>query len=116
MKFIVNRIPPSISMLSRIRGPIALVHCSDDIVYPLSDAEEVLELHAKLRLVDGAPHFGNPTHPEEINTLLYDAESPFLAELVECGLLDCDSDSDSDSALRGHFILSERLYVWMGLP
>ncbi|KAJ7099807.1 hypothetical protein C8R44DRAFT_988618 [Mycena epipterygia] len=72
------------------------------------------------------PHFDNLTHPEEINTLLYEfiltnssgsqipsipasIESPFLAELVGCALLEGDSDSDSDSALCGKLILSEAL-------
>ncbi|KAJ7082335.1 Alpha/Beta hydrolase protein [Mycena epipterygia] len=122
VKFIVDRVPPSVSMLSRIRCPIALIHCSDDIAYPLSDSEELLELlhsaglNATLQCIDGAPHFGNLTHPEEINKLLYEfvlansggaqippyltnVESPFQAELVECGLLNGDSDSDSDYGL-----------------
>jgi len=122
VKFLQNRAPHPASALARIRCPTLLVHCSDDIVYPLSYAEELLaHLHsasvdARLHKLEGAPHFGNVTHPNETNTLLYDfvlanssasdlpptpdpdcVQSPFLAELAAFGLLDVDSESDVDS-------------------
>ncbi|KAJ7120269.1 alpha/beta-hydrolase [Mycena epipterygia] len=137
VKFFLNRELYSVSTLSRVRCLIVLVHCSEDVAYPINYSEELLDLlhsaalDAKIHSIDGAPHFGNITHSKEyvacrafreilsyvdsrINALLYDfvlanhsgteipaaptsVESPFLAQLLECGLLDGDSDSESDS-------------------
>ncbi|KAJ7120267.1 hypothetical protein C8R44DRAFT_877706 [Mycena epipterygia] len=119
VKFFLNREPYSVTKLSRVRCPIILVHCSEDVAYPINYSEELLDLlhsaalDAKIYSIDGAPHFGNVTHSKEINALLYDfvlanhsgteipaapasVESPFLAQLLECGLLDGESDSESD--------------------
>ncbi|KAJ6578216.1 Alpha/Beta hydrolase protein [Mycena capillaripes] len=118
VKFFLHREPHSISELARIRCPVSLVHCSEDVVYPRHYAEELLAdldragLDANLHTIDGAPHFGNVTHANETNTLLYNfilgnsatvdlsaapasVESPFLEELIASGLLDFESD-DSD--------------------
>ncbi|KAK6977400.1 AB hydrolase-1 domain-containing protein [Favolaschia claudopus] len=117
-----NRRPPltpsSPSLLPLRAKPILLVHCSQDIIYPRSDSEQLLELlrsvDADVRLVsmEGAPHYGNVTHTEETNTLLYEfvmahcehvatlppppevVESPFLEELAKHGLLEPDTDSE----------------------
>ncbi|KAJ7144471.1 Alpha/Beta hydrolase protein [Mycena epipterygia] len=70
VKFFLNRFPHPVSTLSRIRSPISLVHCSEDIAYPVDYSEELLELlrhadlDAKLYSIPGAPHFGNVTHFE----------------------------------------------------
>lgn len=83
VKFFLNRFPLPVSSLARIRSPIALVHCSEDIAYPIEDSEELLELlrradlDAKLHSIAGAPHFGNVTHVEE-----YAAAHYFLLLLI----------------------------------
>ncbi|KAK7042746.1 AB hydrolase-1 domain-containing protein [Favolaschia claudopus] len=119
--FFLNQHPftASPSSLKRIRAPVMLIHCSEDIVYPHSDARELLELlleadvDARLAVLEGAPHWGWVTHPEETNALLYDfimsnceldasklppppdsVESPFLEELARHGFVEDESDVD----------------------
>ncbi|KAJ7346182.1 Alpha/Beta hydrolase protein [Mycena albidolilacea] len=105
----------SLSAFARIRCPTTLVYGSEDIVYPLSFAEDLLSLlrtanvDATLHTLEGAPHFANITHQNETHTLLYDfilanssaadippapasVQSPFEVEL---GLCD-DTADDSD--------------------
>ncbi|KAJ7362598.1 Alpha/Beta hydrolase protein [Mycena albidolilacea] len=71
MKFYMNRIPHSVESLARIRCPVAIVHCSEDIAYPIHHAEELLNLmlcagiDAQLVSIEDAPHCGNITHFEE---------------------------------------------------
>jgi pimeloyl-ACP methyl ester carboxylesterase len=58
----------SLSAFARIRCPITLVYGSEDIMYPLSFAEDLLSLlrianvNASLQILEGAPHFANITH------------------------------------------------------
>ncbi|KAK6969105.1 AB hydrolase-1 domain-containing protein [Favolaschia claudopus] len=115
VQFFLNQHPFEVSSLERIRAPVLLVHCSEDIVYPRRHAEALLELlraanvDAKLVTLEGAPHWGNATHPEETNALLYDfvmsscdtsklppppriVESPFLEELAQHGLVEGEAD------------------------
>ncbi|KAJ6556330.1 Alpha/Beta hydrolase protein [Mycena capillaripes] len=67
----LNREPHSVEILARVRCPVALVHCSEDIVYQIHHTEELLDLmqragvDAELYTIDGAPHYGNVTHIEE---------------------------------------------------
>ncbi|KAJ7617171.1 Alpha/Beta hydrolase protein [Roridomyces roridus] len=120
VKFFLNRFPLPKSQLERIRAPIALVHCSDDVAYPISYSEELLtslrsaQLDARIYTIEGAPHFGNVTHVKETNTMLYDfvlsnltpgiaipaaqsgVKSPFAADLMAFGLEEGDGESDSD--------------------
>jgi pimeloyl-ACP methyl ester carboxylesterase len=54
----------------RVRCPIALNHCSEDVAYPMHYTEELLDLHqahldAQMHNIEGAPHFGNFTHAKE---------------------------------------------------
>ncbi|KAJ6545684.1 Alpha/Beta hydrolase protein [Mycena capillaripes] len=125
-RFFLNRKPHSqaVETLARVGCPVALVHCSADVAYPRHHAEELLDLmqsagvDAQLLTIDGAPHFGNITHFEETNELLYkfllassegmtippvppSVESPFWAELVQLGLRQDDVESDSDEEGAG---------------
>ncbi|KAK7029943.1 AB hydrolase-1 domain-containing protein [Favolaschia claudopus] len=110
--------------LSRIESttPILVVHCSEDIIYPRSSAEELCtllrraELDVDLVSLDGAPHFGNATHPDETNAMLYSfltansssfqdvgpaqlrVTSPFLEELKRCGFMEDENQNDSDDS------------------
>ncbi|KAF8144700.1 Alpha/Beta hydrolase protein [Mycena galopus ATCC 62051] len=113
VQYFLKQPPYSVSALRRICCPISLVHCSDDIIYPLSSAQELLahlrqaNIKATLDIIEGAPHFGNATHINETNTLLYDfvlgnapasnlppapacVQSPFTEELSAFGLFDED--------------------------
>ncbi|KAJ7459240.1 Alpha/Beta hydrolase protein [Mycena latifolia] len=117
VKFFVNRHPHAVSTLERVRCPVVLVHCGADIAYPIEYSQELLDLlrraglDAKIAVVEGAPHFGNVTHPKEVNALLYNfvlsnssgldipaarpsVESPFLADLIKFGLEDDGEDGD----------------------
>ncbi|KAK7035657.1 AB hydrolase-1 domain-containing protein [Favolaschia claudopus] len=110
--------------LSRIESTtsILVVHCSEDIIYPRSSAEEFCtllrraELDVDLVSLDGAPHFGNATHPDETNAMLYSfltancssfqdigtaqmrVTSPFLEELKRCGFMEDENQNDSDDS------------------
>ncbi|KAK7028771.1 AB hydrolase-1 domain-containing protein, partial [Favolaschia claudopus] len=44
VQFFSNQHPFEVSSLERIRAPVLLVHCSEDIVYPRRHAEAMLEL------------------------------------------------------------------------
>lgn len=73
----INRRPPSLSALSRISCPIRLIHCAEDIAYPLSDAQdlELLLRQAGLRdvalhRISSAPHYGNVFNSQTINSIL----------------------------------------------
>ncbi|KAK7002229.1 AB hydrolase-1 domain-containing protein [Favolaschia claudopus] len=91
VQFFLNQHPFDVSSLERIRAPVLLVHCSEDIVYPRRHAEAMLGLlhNAKLLMT---------------NALLYEfvmsscdtsklppppkiVESPFLGELAQHGLV-----------------------------
>lgn len=56
--------------LRRVECPILLIHCGEDVAYPIELAEEVQErmeeagLDVTLISVDGAPHYGTFTHYE----------------------------------------------------
>jgi pimeloyl-ACP methyl ester carboxylesterase len=71
VKFFVNRTPHSIEELARIRCPVALVHCSADVAYPIKYTEAVQDLlyragiDARILTIEGAAHNGNVTHPDE---------------------------------------------------
>jgi pimeloyl-ACP methyl ester carboxylesterase len=71
MKFYMNRNPHSVESLARIRCPVAIIHCSEDIAYPIHHAEELLNMmlcagiNARLVSIEDAPHCGNITHFEE---------------------------------------------------
>lgn len=74
----LNRRPQSVTALSRIRCPIRLIHCDEDIAYPLSEAQELETLFRSAGLTDvvlyevPAPHYGNVTNPQAINPILVD--------------------------------------------
>ncbi|KDR79966.1 hypothetical protein GALMADRAFT_242132 [Galerina marginata CBS 339.88] len=119
VKFSLDRQPHPLPILQRIKCPVHVVHCSEDIAYPLPFAEEIRDrfteagLDVRLSQVSGAPQFGCVTHPEEINSLLHDwvmdladeqvpaarssVKSPFEADLIKAGYLAHEtSDSDDD--------------------
>ncbi|KAJ7080690.1 Alpha/Beta hydrolase protein [Mycena epipterygia] len=121
VRFFLDHAPRPVAELSRVQCPITLLHCDEDIAYPLAHCEELLQLllhadlDANIQIVHGAPHFGNVTHYKEINGLLYDfvlanytnpeipaapanVKSPFLAELLEAGLVERSSDSEPESS------------------
>ncbi|KAJ7848951.1 Alpha/Beta hydrolase protein [Mycena olivaceomarginata] len=126
VNFFLDRPPHPVESLGRIHCPVAVVHCSEDLPYPIHHAQELLNLlqsasvAAQLFTIDDAPHYGNVTHFEEANDLLYEfllanskgttlppvppsVESPFLANLVRLGFQqdDEESDSDGDGSLTG---------------
>ncbi|KAJ7500675.1 Alpha/Beta hydrolase protein [Mycena galericulata] len=109
VKFFLNRAPHGVGELSRIRCPVALVHCAEDVAYPVEHAEELLRLPTTAS--------GGRGGAAETNTLLYEfvsasssdnerippakgsVESPFQAELGVDGLgEDVDSDSEDESS------------------
>ncbi|KAF8965052.1 Alpha/Beta hydrolase protein [Flammula alnicola] len=70
VKFFLDRQPHPTSDLKRINCPVHLIHCSEDIAYPLYFMEEIRDsmakagLEVRLSQVPDAPHFGCVTHPE----------------------------------------------------
>ncbi|KAK0474269.1 alpha/beta-hydrolase [Armillaria novae-zelandiae] len=76
LDFLNNRQGYSRDELSRIRGPVKLVHCLGDIAYPLEYSERFLRelgeagVRVSLATIPGAPHFGVVTHGDIVNWLL----------------------------------------------
>jgi hypothetical protein len=74
--FFTDRDSYPLEGLRRVKCPILLVHCAEDVAYSLDLAEEVQErmeeagLSVTLVSVDGAPHYGTFTHYEEYVQLL----------------------------------------------
>ncbi|KAG6810568.1 hypothetical protein H0H92_011324 [Tricholoma furcatifolium] len=113
-----------VATLSKIKCPVSVIHCEEDITYALHESEEFA---AKLR--DGnvdsdfyrvaAPHFGHITSPELINPILCARvqsvvapqapvptsgtnetkprllDTPFTETLMQFGYRSDDSDQDS---------------------
>ncbi|KAF8237372.1 alpha/beta-hydrolase [Tricholoma matsutake] len=79
VSWFINRRPLSRRALSKqIKCPIRLIHCSDDIAYPLQHARGV---EARLRdagITDvvlhqvPGPHYGHLTNPQMMNPILHD--------------------------------------------
>ncbi|THH05824.1 hypothetical protein EW146_g9797 [Bondarzewia mesenterica] len=107
-----KQFPPE--TLARIRCPVLLVHCGNDIAYPVEQAEEVQEalreagVEVVLKSVPDACQYCTVSHPKEINTLLHDwllsnlKEAPLpIPDVVTSPykeLLGNISGSDSDSS------------------
>ncbi|KIM42221.1 hypothetical protein M413DRAFT_444668 [Hebeloma cylindrosporum] len=73
--FLKRRVIPG-KELATINVPVAIIHCSEDIGYPLESAQEIEQSlrqagvpNVHLHRVPGA-HFGNVTHPEGVNLIL----------------------------------------------
>lgn len=71
VKFFTDRKPHPMSALEKIKCPIRLVHCGDDIAYPLHYVEELRDLleqanlDVQITIVEDASHFGCVTKPDE---------------------------------------------------
>ncbi|KAJ7741953.1 Alpha/Beta hydrolase protein [Mycena maculata] len=114
--FFVKRTAQTAEAVRKIQCPIKLVHCGADIAYAIEYTAEVLKLlqengvDARLVEIPGAIHFGNVSHPREINAQIVESVlrcspgmsippaqatvvSPFTAALMKAGY---DEDSDSD--------------------
>ncbi|KAF7333283.1 Alpha/beta hydrolase [Mycena sanguinolenta] len=118
VRYLQNQKPHAAADLARIRCPVLLLHCNGDIVYTRESAEELLALlrsvhvDARLDILEGAPHYGNVTHANKANAMLYDfvlanapedlpespnsPRSPFLEQFAAFGLTDDDDETDSD--------------------
>ncbi|KAK0220543.1 alpha/beta-hydrolase [Armillaria fumosa] len=78
MDFLNNRKEYSKHELSRIRVPVNLVHCLEDIAYPLAYSERFMRqlkeagVTVSLATIPEAPHFGVVTHGDIVNGLLHD--------------------------------------------
>ncbi|KAJ7768148.1 hypothetical protein DFH07DRAFT_769360 [Mycena maculata] len=94
--FFWNRNPHPVATLARVRCPIALIHSSEDVAYPIHYSEERLDLfylpdiEAKIHTIDSAPYVGNVTLARGVAGIVIPAaqprvKSPFLAVLVAVG-------------------------------
>ncbi|KAJ6451822.1 Alpha/Beta hydrolase protein [Mycena vitilis] len=116
--FFVKRTAQTAANVRKIRCPIKLIHCGADIAYAVEYTEEVHKLlrdngvDARIVEIPGAIHFGNVSHPKEVNAEILESVlrnspavnlplaqasvvSPFTAGLMKAGY-DNDQDSDSD--------------------
>ncbi|KAK7051888.1 AB hydrolase-1 domain-containing protein [Favolaschia claudopus] len=116
--FFVKRTAQTPENIRRVRCPVVLLHCSEDIAYGIESTQVVLKLmqdngvDAELMQIQGAIHFGNTSHPKEVNAQIHDnvlrntssgkispaqasVVSPFTEGLKKAGYLQDDSD-DSD--------------------
>ncbi|KAJ7800387.1 Alpha/Beta hydrolase protein [Mycena olivaceomarginata] len=103
--FFVKRTAQTAANVRKIKCPIKLLHCGADIAYAIEYTEELIE-------IVGAFHFGNVSHPKEINAQIHDnvlrnspetatippakasVVSPFTAALKKAGYNEDDDDSD----------------------
>ncbi|KAJ7624262.1 Alpha/Beta hydrolase protein, partial [Mycena polygramma] len=112
--FFARRQAHDVAALRRLaKCPVQLVHCAEDVAYPLAATEELAEhlraagIEVGVKDIEGAPQFGVVTHAK-INALFHaflltavpepppvpdHVESPFKAQFVAVG---CDGSSDSD--------------------
>ncbi|KAF9484038.1 alpha/beta-hydrolase [Pholiota conissans] len=75
--FLKRRAVPS-DLLAKIKVPVHIIHCREDIAYSIDHANELTERleeagvqDVTLHQLPGA-HYGNLTDPKSINSLLYD--------------------------------------------
>lgn len=74
----LDRKPLSVESLAKINCPISLIHCADDIAYPIKSAQELQSLLQEAGRTDvflyqvPGPHFGNFINPQPINSILRD--------------------------------------------
>lgn len=77
VKFFIDRKPHPRNMLQKIKCPIYLVHCGSDIAYEMKYVEELRDtlqganLNVRVADIEGAPHFGCVTHPDQSVYLFY---------------------------------------------
>ncbi|KAF8155557.1 Alpha/Beta hydrolase protein [Crassisporium funariophilum] len=77
VKFFTDQKPHSLEALQRVTCPILLVHCGDDIAYPIHFVEDLRRrmedagLNVQVTQVPDAAHFGSVTHPDEVNALFH---------------------------------------------
>ncbi|KAF9475136.1 alpha/beta-hydrolase [Pholiota conissans] len=119
VKFFVERSPCPPEKLKKITCPVNLIHCAEDIAYPMPLVEEIRDrleeagVDVRISQIPDAPHFGCVTHPELTNELFMGwmmsaigdavippakahAFSPYEADLVQCGLKSQESDSEDE--------------------
>ncbi|KAK0494417.1 alpha/beta-hydrolase [Armillaria luteobubalina] len=83
--FLNNRKEYSKDELSQICVPVKLVHCLEDIAYPLEYSERFMRqlkeagATVSLATIPEAPHFGVVTHGDIVNWLLHD----FIIDICE---------------------------------
>ncbi|KAK0489683.1 alpha/beta-hydrolase [Armillaria luteobubalina] len=83
--FLNNRKEYSKDELSQICVPVKLVHCLEDIAYPLGYSERFMRqlkeagVTVSLATIPEAPHFGVVTHGDIVNWLLHD----FIIDICE---------------------------------
>ncbi|KAK0494423.1 alpha/beta-hydrolase [Armillaria luteobubalina] len=116
--FLNNRKEYSKDDLSRICVPVKLVHCLEDIAYPLEYSEMFMRqlkeagVTVNLATIPEAPHFGVVTHGDIVNSLLHDfiidscgtsvppaperVRSPWEEDLVKAGWNKGGDDPEDD--------------------
>ncbi|KAK0489698.1 alpha/beta-hydrolase [Armillaria luteobubalina] len=83
--FLNNRKEYSKDELSQICVPVKLVHCLEDIAYPLEYSERFMRqlreagVTVSLATISEVPHFGVVTHGDIVNWLLHD----FIVDICE---------------------------------
>ncbi|KAJ7247934.1 Alpha/Beta hydrolase protein [Mycena haematopus] len=122
LDFFVKRTAQTAANVSKMNCHVKLLHCGADVAYGVESTQEVLKLmqengvSAELIQVADADHFGNVSHPKDINRHIHenvikvnkDADnplsippaqasvvSPFTAALKKMGYKQ-DEDDDSD--------------------
>ncbi|KAJ6453349.1 Alpha/Beta hydrolase protein [Mycena sanguinolenta] len=114
VRYLQNQKAHAVAHLARIQCPVLLLHCNGDVIYTRESAEELMALlrsagvDARLDVLEGAPHYGNVTHSNKANGMLYDflmtnappdlpdsptsPQSPLLEQFAGFGLSDDDDD------------------------
>lgn len=113
-----NRDSYPLDGLRRLECPVLLLHCSEDIAYPIGLAEEVRDrmeeagVEVSLVSLSGAPHYGIVTHYESMTPMMHDfvlqhckgaappipesVESPFESDFAAVGCSHLGRDREDD--------------------
>ncbi|KAF9486262.1 alpha/beta-hydrolase [Pholiota conissans] len=87
--WVLKRKPIPLEQLGKISVPVSIIHCYEDVPYPLQYSTDWKERllgagvkNVSLHEVPGA-HYGNVTDPEEINRILYSTVTSCYPEPIE---------------------------------
>ncbi|KAF8191136.1 Alpha/Beta hydrolase protein [Pholiota molesta] len=86
--WVIKRKPIPVEQLGKISVPVSIIHCYEDVPYPLHYAQELKDrlseagvADVSLHEVPGA-HYGNVTDPEGVNRILYNTVTSCYPEMI----------------------------------
>ncbi|PPQ88551.1 hypothetical protein CVT25_009931 [Psilocybe cyanescens] len=102
IEWVLERRPDIDKLYGKIKAPVTIIHCSEDIAYPIHHAEE---LDCALRKANVAKvslhttqgsHFGNVTNSQQVNKIVYET---IISHHPELSLIASYSSKEADHNL-----------------